>query len=388
MSKRRGSRHWRRVPSVRVGEAPGTLRVDESWPKPKIRVMAWSAEKLVEADVSDPAGLSDFLGQWPVVWVNVDGLGDAAMLQGLGDLFKLHPLALEDVVNVPQRPKLELYDRNSCLVLSRMVRESDGLGSEQLSLFIGDGVVLTFQERSGDCFDPIRARIRAQGSRLRQLGADYLAYALMDAVIDAYYPVIETFGERLEAMETAILARPTRDAIRHIHRARRDLLVLRRALWPQRDVLNALIRDEMPQIAPETRVYLRDCYDHLVQIMDLIETDRELVSGLLDAYMSSVSNRMNDVMKVLTIIATIFIPLGFIAGLYGMNFSPENSPYNMPELRWRFGYEYALGLMAAIAAVMLGVFWRLGWLGGGTRIVGPPDEEDADPSADRNAKEP
>jgi magnesium transporter len=376
--KRLIGRMWRRVPKVQVGAPPGTLRTSPDALPPSIRVMAFSQESLTEAQLESPEEIQSYLDKWPVTWINVDGLGDEQTLRRIAELFGIHQLALEDVVNVPQRPKLEQYDEHCSFIVSRMVTSQHGLGSEQLSLFVGGNWVLTFQETSGDCFDPVRQRIRTGGGgRIRKSSPDYLAYALLDAVIDAYYPVLEEFGERLEQIEDDVLTRPKRASIQQIHHARRDLLVLRRALWPQREMLNSLVRDEVPQISDSTRVYLRDCYDHMVQMMDLVETDREMVGGLRDAYMSGLSNRMNEVMKVLTIIATIFIPLGFIAGLYGMNFDPALSQWNMPELSWRYGYLYALGLMAAVALAMLWVFYRLGWLGGRDSVA-PDDQEKSD----------
>ena len=236
--------------------------------------------------------------------------------------------------------------------------------TEQLSLVVGKDFVLTLQERPGDCFDPVRARLRQDPSRMRTHGADYLAYALLDALIDSYFPVLEHFGEALENSGAggrgAAGPGPGRRAST---RLKRDLLELRRALWPLREIMSHLLRDETPFIGAATRVYLRDCDDHVFQLMDMLEIDREVASGLMDLHLSSVSLRTNEIMKVLTIIATIFIPLGFIAGVYGMNFKPEVSPWNMPELDWYFGYPFALGLMLAVALGLLGYFWRKGWIG-------------------------
>jgi len=263
---------------------------------------------------------------------------------------------------VPQRPKVERYE--DCLFLvARMMSLGERLDSEQISIYLGSGFVLTFQERVGDCLDPVRHRIREGAGRIRSQGADYLAYALLDAVIDHYFPVLEELGERLEALEDEVLRHPSPAVISRIHAAKRDLLALRRVVWPQRESLHWLLREPIPLLAEDTRLHLRDCYDHVAHVMDMVETFRELASGLVDAYQSSLSNRMNEVMKVLTIIATIFIPLSFLAGLYGMNFSAESSPWNMPELRFYFGYPLALALMAVVAGVMLIYFRRKGWIG-------------------------
>lgn len=365
---------WGRLPSVQVGAAPGALRVDPDAPHPRIRVIAYSPDEVVEKEVASPNEVGEFLGKWPVTWVNVDGLGDADTITTLGEIFKLHRLAVEDVINVPQRAKVDTFS-DHCFIVTRMVTMEKRLRAEQLSMVVGDGFVVSFQERAGDCLDPIRERIRTGGGgRIRKAGPDYLAYAILDAVANAFYPLLEDYGERLEELETQVVSHPKRDAIGKIHRVRRELLTLRRAIWPQREMFNSLIRDDVPHISDETRLYFRDCYDHVVQVIDMTETFRELAGGLLEAYMSGVSHRMNDVMKVLTIIATIFIPLSFIAGLYGMNFDSAESPLNMPELHWYFGYPFALTLMALIAAAMLWLFWRKGWLGQSAAM----DDEDAE----------
>jgi magnesium transporter len=228
---------------------------------------------------------------------------------------------------------------------------------------LGPYYLLTIQEEPEfDTFQSVRNRIRFDKGLIRRHGADYLAYALLDTIIDGFFPVLEDYGERLEALEDEVIARPTRGTIAEIYRLRRELLALRRAIWPQRDAINTLIRDESALISPEVRVYLKDCYDHALQVMDMVESYREVVSSMVDVYMSSVSNRMNEVMRLLTVISSIFIPLTFIAGVYGMNFNPERSPLNMPELNWYWGYPVVLVVMGAIAIVMVIFFWRKGWL--------------------------
>lgn len=356
------TRRRRRLPRKTVGDVPGTLRVDPESPPSVVRVMGYGPDGCEEQEAPDLESLRHFLHESPVTWVNVDGLGNANTLTKLGRIFDLHPLALEDVVNVAQRAKVEQYGP-LLFTVTRMVTLGEQVGSEQLSIFLGKDFLLTFQERSGDCLDPVRERIRKGMGRIRKASADYLAYAILDAVIDRYFPLLEEYGERLEVLEDQVIAQPDAQMIASIHTAKRELLVLRKAVWPQREAINALLREEQELITDPTRVYLRDCYDHVIQIIDVLETYREICSGLLDAYQSSVSNRMNEVMKVLTIIATIFIPLGFLAGIWGMNFSTDKSPFNMPELNWRWGYPCALGLMASIAILMLVFFWRKGWLG-------------------------
>ncbi|MBI3300790.1 MAG: magnesium/cobalt transporter CorA, partial [Deltaproteobacteria bacterium] len=296
---------------------------------------------MTEQEIRDPQRVRDFLDRWPVTWVDVEGLGDVETIRTLGEIFGLHRLALEDVINVHQRAKVEQYGEHHFIV-TRMVRLGEHLETEQLSLFLGKNFVLTFQEgHPGDCLDLIRERIRQKRGRIRDAGLDYLAYALLDAVVDCYFPILEEYGERLETLEDEILTRPHNGAVARIHEIKRNLLTLRRAIWPQRETFNTLLREEMPLVTDETRLYLRDCYDHTTQIIDLIETYRELGSDLIDVYLSSVSNRTNEIMRVLTVIATIFIPLTFLVGVYGMNFNPASSPWNMPELNWYWGYPFS-----------------------------------------------
>ncbi len=314
-------------------------------------------DHLEERDIATVAEIKDLLEENTVSWINVQGLGDENVLRELADLFSIHALALEDVVNVPQRPKVERYDEHT-LCITRMALVGDrGIEPEQVSVFISPNYVLTFQERCGDVFDPIRNRIRQGRPVIRSSGPSYLAYALLDAVIDGYYPLLETFGERLEALEDEILGNPQPVILHEIHKSKGDLLALRRAIWPQREAINALIRDENPLITKTVRLYLRDCYDHCVQIMDAIETYRELAGGLMDVYLSSVDNRQNEVMKVLTIMASIFIPLTFLAGIYGMNFE------HMPELHFAWGYPFLLAVMFLLTVAMVVYFRRKGWLG-------------------------
>jgi magnesium transporter len=324
--------------------------------------MAYREGDVVEKTIQDLKEIRRFLQDWPVAWVNVDGLGDADTLRQLGEIFDIHKLALEDVVTVHQRPKVELYDGRLFIIL-RTVEEGEKVESEQFSIFLGKNFVLTFQERPGDCLDPVRDRIRSGRGRIRQVGPDYLAYALLDAIVDHYFPLLEHFGDRLEALEDEILANPDSSTVAHVHDMKRDLRILRGAAWPLRDVMNSLLRDTSALVTDDTRVYLRDCYDHTIQILDILEVRRELCSDLTDLYVSRLSHRMNEIMKVLTIIATIFIPLSFVAALYGMNFDPDQSPWNMPELRWHWGYPFALAVMAAVAGVLLFYFHRRGWIG-------------------------
>ena len=341
-----------------AGSRPGTLVIHAQAQRPVIRVMKFKPDHLEEHDIAGVAELKGLLEENTVCWIDVRGLGDEKVLREFAHLFSIHPLALEDVVNVPQRPKIERFEKHTLCITRMVLLRDEGIEPEQVSLFVGSNYVLTFQERSGDVFDPIRNRIRQGGPLLRSSGPSYLAYALLDAVIDGYYPILETFGEKLETLEDEIVANPHPSVLLEIHQAKRDLLAMRRAIWPQREAVNALIRDENPLITDAVRVYLRDCYDHCVQIMDGVETYRELAGGLMDVYLSSLGNRQNEVMKVLTIMASIFIPLTFMAGIYGMNFE------NMPELRSAWGYPLLLATMVVVAVGMTLYFRRKGWLGG------------------------
>jgi magnesium transporter len=293
-----------------------------------------------------------------LLWLNVDGVHDAKLIEGLGESFQLHPLAIEDIMHTGQRPKVEAYPNHLFLVL-RMLRwneEADEIDDEQVSLALGETWVLSFQERVGDVFDPIRERLESKRGRIQTMGADYLAYSLVDAIVDQYFIVLETLGERIETLGEDLTEHADRDMVTAIRRLKRELLYMRKSVWPLREVINTLQRDQDELISESTAPYLRDLYDHTIQIIDTMETYRDMVSGLMDLYLSTISNRMNEVMKVLTMIATIFIPLSFVAGVYGMNFS------FMPELKWHYGYFGALGVMAVVAVGMLIYFRRKKWL--------------------------
>jgi magnesium transporter len=353
-------RHGRRRTRIRrsaPGTAPGTLVGDADAVPP---------EGLVEEEVADTTRLRAFVERWPVSWINVDGVRHAPTVASLGEVFALHRLALEDVINLNQRPKVERYP-SFLFIVARLITRNDRVETSQLSLFVGERFVLTFQECPGTWFEAVRARIRGGQGRIRVGGPGYLAYALLDAVVDHHFPVLEGFGEHIEALEDEIVERPSNALIGDIRAIKRDLLTLRRAIWPLRETLNALLRESGPYFADEDRPFLQDCYDHAVQVMDLVESYREVGSGLMDVYLSSVSNRMNEVMKVLTMFASIFIPLSFIAGVYGMNFDATSSPYNLPELHWYWGYPFALTLMGAVALGLLSFFHRRGWIGGRRR---------------------
>ncbi|HEY9870561.1 MAG TPA: magnesium/cobalt transporter CorA [Candidatus Obscuribacterales bacterium] len=329
----------------------------------RVQVVGYGPDGFQEFSVEDPQELHDYLGRWPVLWVNVEGVRDLNLIAGVGEVFALHHLALEDVSNVHQRAKVELYDHHQFIVL-RMVNLKEALETEQLGLFLGKDFVVTFQEEEapGDPFDRVRERIRINRGSIRSCGADYLMYSLVDAVVDAYFPILEDYGEQLEDLEDEMLTNPTRNCVGKIHKIKRNLLTLRRAIWPLRDALNSLYRDPMPLIMDNTRIYLRDCYDHSIRIIDLLETDRELCSDLMDVYLSSVSNRLNEVMTWLTMISAIFIPPTFIVGVYGMNFNTAVSPWNMPELNWYYGYLFSWLLIVCGMLLFPLLFWFKGWL--------------------------
>ena len=343
----------------RPGDMPGTIIVDADAPPPIIFLIDYNKTDVTRKQLNTPEECAPYLDKESVSWVDVQGLGCMDTLQRLGKVFDLHPLVLEDVVNVPERPKIEDYD-DQLLIISRMVVPKErvcGFYSEQVSLVLGKYYLLTVQEEpEHDCLEGVRSRIQKGKGIIRSSGADYLAYTLLDAIIDGFFPVLELYGDRIEELEEEVIINPTRKTLQKIYQIRRELLQLRRAIWPQRDAINSLIREGNDLISDEVRIYLRDCYDHTVQVMDMVETYRELASGLMDVYLSAVGNRMNEVMKLLTVVSAIFIPLTFIAGLYGMNFE------YMPELKWHWGYPICLVAMAAIACGLIFFFWRRGWL--------------------------
>ena len=347
------------------GSSPGTLAIAETANPPLITAIEYDGDCYEYQTQLTPEDCRVFLTSPSISWIDVGGLGDKSILEGLGRVFELHPLILEDVVNVPQRPKIE--DRGERLVIitqmANLKPRGEGFWLEQVSLILGKNYVLSLQEEpERDCFEPVRNRLQKNRGIIRHQQADYLAYALWDAIIDGYFPVLESYGERLETIETATITKPSDRILSQIYRIRRELLSLRRGIWSQRDALNTLLREGHPLLSDRLQPYLRDCYDHTVQIIDTIETYRELTSGLMDIYLSAVNNKMNEVMKTLTVISSIFIPLTFIAGIYGMNFNPDASPLNMPELNWYFGYPFCLGVMSAIALILTVYFWCKGWL--------------------------
>ena len=349
------------------GTAPGTLVYEgEKAQDPlRIHVFDYDAEELQEHEIEEAVACAPFRDEQTVTWINIDGVHDVDFVERMGKVFGLHPLTLEDIVSTDQRPKFEEYPEYVYLVLKMMHYDhaTSHIEAEQVSILFGRGFLLSFQEsKEGDVFQPVRERLREQRGIIRGAGADYLAYALIDVVVDYYMDILEGLGEHIEELEDAITLRSDTDALREINGLRRKVILLRRSIWPLRDVILALERSERPFITAEIDPYLRDVYDHTVRTVELIESAREILTSLVDLHLSTVSNRMKEVMKVLTIFASFFLPLTFIAGIYGMNFNSDASPLNMPELNWFYGYPFAWALMLATAAAMFLFFRRNGWL--------------------------
>jgi magnesium transporter len=345
----------------KAGLAPGTLQAPRDAIQPSITIYAYDADHLEETKIAQVGDIKPYLAKWPTVWVNVDGLADPKVIADLGELFGLHALALEDVLHIPQRAKVEDYDTHIFATM-RMVRmENDLPYIEQVSMFWGKNFVLTFQEDVGDVFDTVRERLRKGGRRIRMTRADYMAYALIDAVIDGYFPVLEEYGEYLDSLEDLILDKPRQRAMTEIHRTKRELHTIRLCIWPMREALSRVLNGGK-LVHKDTMPFMRDCHDHVIQILDIVENYRERASSLSDLYLSSISLKMNEVMKVLTVIATIFMPLTFIVGVYGMNFNTKY-PMNMPELNSPYGYVAVMGFMLLVFVGMLVYFIRMGWIG-------------------------
>ncbi len=346
--------------SRKEGLPPGTLVYlgEKKIDRPRIAAFDFDSDQFNECQVHSAEECAPLLKSPATTWINVDGLHDVALLERLGADCGIHPLVLEDILNTDQRPKAEDYEKYFFIVLRMFHNDTpDGkLTSEQISLVLGPTYVLSFQEMQGDVFDPIRDRIRTGKGRVRKMGPDYLAYALMDAIVDGYFAILEGIVDKTEEIEDTLINDPSPETLHTLHHLKRQVLFLRKYIRPLRDLVSALDREDSPLIQKETHIYLRDLYDHVNHAMDTLETVREILMGMLDIYLSSVSNRMNLVMKVLTIIATIFIPLTFIAGIYGMNFE------YMPELHWRWGYPLIWAVMLAILLIMLVFFRRKKWL--------------------------
>ncbi len=352
------------------GESPGalTLRTDVERRPSVITLIEYDGTHLEERRVTDHNELRSHLDNNRVTWINIDGLGDISVLRFLGERFNLHPLALEDVLDTGQRPKVEHYDDYLFIVAEMLYLDrAEQMCGEQVSMFLGKNFLITLQEEpESDVFEPVRARIRSGSGQIRKLGSDYLAYALLDSIIDHYYPVLESVGMAIDKIEDEQVENPMKHSVRDLHEHKRRLAHIRRYVWPLRDVINSLLHEETVLVKKGTKVFLRDCYDHTVQLMDLVESYRDVLSGLMDVYLSSVSIRTNEIMRVLTVISSVFIPLTFIVGVYGMNFASEHDgqklPWNMPELYSRYGYVGILLVMLGVAVFQILFFKRRRWL--------------------------
>ncbi|MFC2043976.1 magnesium/cobalt transporter CorA [Chloroflexota bacterium] len=346
--------------SEKAGLPPGTLvhvgeqRVE----KVKITIIDYDEINFVEKEAKTIEECFPFKEKSTVTWINIDGLHEVEIIETLGSHFNLHALLLEDILNTNQRPKMEDFEDYIFFVLKMIYCcEKEGkIEAEQISLILGLNFVISFQEREGDVFNPIRDRIRKNKGRIRRAGADYLAYALLDAIVDNYFTILENTGEKIEDTEQKLTMNPSPETLQFIHELKREMIFLRKSIWPLREFISALERSESTLIHESTGAYLRDIYDHTIQVIDTVESYRDMISGMLDIYLSSMSNKMNEVMKVLTIFASIFIPLTFVAGIYGMNFE------FMPELKWRWGYFASLCFMALVSVSLLIYFKRKRWL--------------------------
>jgi magnesium transporter len=341
-----------------VGARPGTLAIPPDSPPPKIIVVEYDEHVVERREIDDPRQLREIGRGDRVTWVDVQGLGDEAAIRAIGEVFELHPVALENAVNVPQRAKSELYEAHQLLIArTPVIGEDELVRTPQVCFVVGERYLLTFQERYFGFFDPVRERIQAGIGAIRKEGPDYLAYAMIDAMVDRYYPVAQRLSDRLEELEDVVVENPHPEVLARIQALRRQLVVLRRVGWPQREAISAMLREQTPFFSDQVKVYLRDTHDHIAQIVELIDSSREMASDLADAYLSNVSHRTNEIMKVLTLMASIFIPLTFVAGIYGMNFE------NMPELGSRIGYFVVLSIMVVIAVGMTAFFRHRGWIG-------------------------
>ncbi|WP_336365490.1 magnesium/cobalt transporter CorA [Marinobacter sp. C2H3] len=345
------------------GTAPGTLVSAAPATQPvSIHLIDYTEDTVEEERLATPEECQAYLERDTKTWIQVNGAVDVNTLRTLGDMFDLHDLALEDVLNSGQRPKMELYDDQLFLIAAMPMMTDGRLEVVQVSLFVGTNYLICLCPLDEDPFEPVRKRMRQPNNRrFATRGIDYLLYALMDLITDSAFPVLESFGDTLETMEIELLEKPRQQTLSDLHHLKRELLFLRRVLWPQREVMTSLMRLEDSLIHPDTLIYFRDCHDHSVQIIELLESFRDMATGMLDIYLSSISQKTNETMRVLTIIATVFIPLTFVVGVYGMNFENPDSPWAMPELHWRYGYPMVWGLMIAMTGGLVWFFKRRGW---------------------------
>ncbi|MET3519552.1 magnesium/cobalt transporter CorA [Mesorhizobium abyssinicae] len=356
---KRGPMKTRRPP---VGASPGTLIADPAARRSELRLTLISPDKFETIENASIDDLNAHCDQWPVVWLDCTGLANIPLIEEIGRIFSLHPLALEDVVNTGQRPKVDFFEDHAFVVM-RMIDDVTAHRYEQIAVFFGSTFVVTFQEREGDPFNPVRKRIASSvPNRLRARGADYLAYALIDAIVDSYFPPIEAASELVDGIEDEMLRAPHKQQMRQLHELRRDANVLKGVLWPMRDALATLIRNDVPYVKAETKVFFNDTLDHSLRLIELVETQRDMLTGLIEMHLSLSQARTNDVISYLTIVSVIFMPLTFLVGVWGMNFDPDTSPWNMPELKAYYGYPTALLFMALVAAGLIAFFKWKKWL--------------------------
>lgn len=345
--------------SRKAGLPPGTLvhTGERKTQTPRITLFDYDEQNFQEKQPTRIEECFPFKETATVTWINIDGLHDVGLIERLGKQFELHPLILEDILSTEQRPKLEDYDKHLFIVVRMLTYngQADSVEAEQVSMVVGANFLISFQEAVGDVFDVIRDRIRNAKGRIRKMGADYLAYSLIDAIVDNYFGILERLGEKIGSVEEELVTKPSQETLRRIQFLKREMIFLRKSVWPLREVINGLQRSESSLVTKPIVIYLRDVYDHTIHIMDTIESFRDMISGMLEIYVSSISNGLNSIMKVLTIIATIFIPLTFIVGVYGMNFP------NMPELRWRWSYPLVWVVIIASAVGMLVYFRKKKW---------------------------
>ncbi|RWM40046.1 magnesium/cobalt transporter CorA [Mesorhizobium sp.] len=345
-----------------VGASPGTLIADPAARRSELRLTLISPEKFKTIDNASIDELNTHCDRWPVVWLDCTGLANIPLIEEIGRIFNLHPLALEDVVNTGQRPKVDFFEDHAFVAL-RMIDDVTAHRYEQIAVFFGRNFVVTFQEREGDPFDPVRKRIVASmPNRLRSRGADYLAYALIDAIVDSYFPPIEAASELVDGIEDQMLSTPHKHQMRQLHELRRDANVLKGVLWPMRDALATLIRNDVPYVKAETKIFFNDTLDHSLRLIELVENQRDMLTGLIEMHLSLTQARTNDVISYLTIVSVVFMPLTFLVGVWGMNFEPESSPWNMPELKAYYGYPAALLFMLAVAIGLVAFFKWKKWL--------------------------
>lgn len=351
------------------GSAPGVLRSNPLHHPSEMYVIGYGPDGYIEQKCHSVDEINRFLSVWPAVWVDVIGLGNIELIEELGSLFNLDRLSLEDVLDTGHRPKVEYYEHYVFAILKGGMM-GEQFESEQISLFLKKNVVICFEEKPGHSFEQVRERIRRGTGKIRHSGSDYLFYALLDEVVDKYFPILDKINTQLTSTEEAIMMSADgrdKDIIQQIHHAKSDLLLMHRTMWPMTDIISMIMREESPLVTKPTRTYLRDCYDHSMQANDLSQFYRDTATSLLNTFLAYEGHKTNEIIKLLTLVSSVFIPLNFIASIYGMNFDSARSPLNMPELDWYYGYPFALSLMLAVALGMVALFRRRGWTGKGGR---------------------